>query len=415
MLRWHRQPPAGHNVCAATLDVIHKILVLDGEQRAALAVVRSLGRHGCTVRVASTRRRSLAGASRYATGNHEVPSPLLEPEAYRRAVDHLAAELNVDLVMPITEASWLALLESPDGGRSPPLPMTDLARFRRASNKEEVLTLASRLGLSVPEQWTILSPTGIESLIPRDAFPVVIKPARSIGGPRDRREQLGVDYARTPEELSSKIAGLGEELGPYLIQRRIEGPGIGVFALRWNGRVLATFAHQRVREKPPSGGVSVCSQSVAVSPSLLSGALSLLEALDWEGVAMIEFKRDRRSGDNYLMEVNPRFWGSLQLAVDSGVDFPWYLVQVALGLPVTPVTSWRVGARLRWFLGDIDHLIARILRTREELHLDSRSPGFLRAAASVLLPWRPGQRGEVFRLEDPMPAVHEAVAWIRAS
>ncbi len=253
MLRWHRQPPAGHNVCAATLDVIHKILVLDGEQRAALAVVRSLGRHGCTVRVASTRRRSLAGASRYATGNHEVPSPLLEPEAYRRAVDHLAAELNVDLVMPITEASWLALLESPDGGRSPPLPMTDLARFRRASNKEEVLTLASRLGLSVPEQWTILSPTGIESLIPRDAFPVVIKPARSIGGPRDRRGIAGGLCANSRGAFKQDCR-VGEELGPYLIQRRIEGPGIGVFALRWNGRVLATFAHQRVeKSRPPEG------------------------------------------------------------------------------------------------------------------------------------------------------------------
>ncbi len=111
---------------------------------------------------------------------------------------------------------------------------------------------------------------------------------------------------------------------------------------------------------------------------------------------MIEFKRDRRSGDNDLMEVNPRFWGSLQLAVDSGVDFPWYLVQVALGLPVTPVTSWRVGARLRWFLGDIDHFIARILRTREELHLDSRSPGFLRAAASVLCRGVPGSGARCF-------------------
>ena len=82
----------------------------------------------------------------------------------------------------------------------------------------------------------------------------------------------------------------------------------------------AVFAHRRLREKPPSGGVSVYRESVAPDPSLVARAAALLAGLGWRGVAMVEMKTDARTGTPYLMEVNGRFWGSLQLAVDAGVD-----------------------------------------------------------------------------------------------
>lgn len=37
---------------------------------------------------------------------------------------------------------------------------------------------------------------------------------------------------------------------------------------------------------------------------------------------MVEWKVDLRDGRPKLMEINPRFWGSLELAVRSGVNFP---------------------------------------------------------------------------------------------
>ena len=129
---------------------------------------------------------------------------------------------------------------------------------------------------------------------------------------------------------------------------------------------------------------------------------------------MIEYKQDTRSGRTFLMEINPRFWGSLQLAIDAGVDFPWYLAQLAIGEQVAPVTRWRVGVRSRWCMGEIDHLIARLRRSRDDLNLPSNAPGLFRTAASVLTPWRPRQRGDVFRVSDPLPSLREAVAWIRA-
>ncbi len=109
------------------------------------------------------------------------------------------------------------------------------------------------------------------------------------------------------------------------------GPGVGVFLLLWEGKLRAAFAHRRLREKPPSGGVSVYRESIALDPVLLERSRRLLESFGWQGVAMVEYKIDERTGTPILMEINGRFWGSLQLAVDAGVDFPRLLIECAEG------------------------------------------------------------------------------------
>jgi len=137
---------------------------------------------------------------------------------------------------------------------------------------------------------------------------------------------------------------------PSLIQERIVGPGMGVFVLCDRGQLVATFAHRRVREKPPSGGQSVLCESVALDPRLTNEAKRLLEPLGWHGVAMLEYKQDCRTARTVLMEVNGRFWGSLQLAVDAGVDFPYLCCQLAMGYPLSLPPAYRIGVKSRWLL-----------------------------------------------------------------
>lgn len=389
------------------------VLVLDGEHRAALAVVRSLGHRGAMVHVGASVSRSLAGGSRFATTETLLPDPLKGDLAYTTAVGELVARCGAQVVMPVAEASTLALLECPLATKVL-LPTSTLERFRQACDKAWVLQCAKELGIDVPGQWFLAEATDPLPELPPEAYPLVIKPSRSVVNEGGGRRKMGVQYANNRTELSSVLSGLGSDAGSVLLQRRIEGPGLGVFLLRWDGRVLASFAHRRIREKPPSGGVSVCCESAELSDRLKNQSIALLEALDWSGVAMVEFKRDQRTGREYLMEVNPRFWGSLQLAIDAGVDFPWYLLQAALGFPVTPVEHWRFGIRSRWFLGEMDHLITLARHSAADLHLPADAPGLLTTAFSVLLPWRPNQRAEICRLSDPVPAWREAVAWVRA-
>ena len=163
------------------------------------------------------------------------------------------------------------------------------------------------------------------------------------------------------------------------------------------------FAHRRLREKPPSGGFSVYRESIALQAGLVGAGLRLLEALDWRGVAMIECKREPATGRHVIMEVNGRFWGSLQLAIDAGVDFPSLLVRCAAGETVPECRQYRVGIRSRWFWGDVDHL-----------YLRWRSGGARLAALRDFVRVRPGRdRPEVWRWRDPAPFLVETLQWLR--
>lgn len=390
------------------------VLVLDGEERAALAVSRSLGSAGCEVYIGSPVTGSVAGGSRFVRGEALLPDPRTGGEAYARAVGHEAQRVGAGVVLPITEASALAILEHRQLLGNSVVPMGDLARFQAACDKPRVLATARELGILVPTQWVVDRVGEPAPSMERIPFPVVVKPARSLSGIEGSRRKVAVRHAREGSELDRVLADFRPDAYPLLIQERIQGPGVGVFLLRWKGSILAAFAHRRIREKPPSGGVSTCCESIPLTPGLLQQSVALLEALDWEGVAMVEYKRSCESESNYLMEVNPRFWGSLQLAIDAGVNFPTYLVQLALGRELSPMMNWKIGLRSRWLLGDFDHLIARLRRSPAELHLPDGSPGTLRSMAAILHPWRARQRNDVFRLTDPVPAVREAARWLRA-
>ena len=114
--------------------------------------------------------------------------------------------------------------------------------------------------------------------------------------------------------------------------------------LAQDGRVLASLAHRRVREYPVSGGPStIC---VSVVDERLSGyAAAVIHELGWTGVAMVEFKKD---DDYLLMEVNPRFWGSMPLATRAGVNFPHLLCRLAMGEKIGDVPAYPAGVKLRF-------------------------------------------------------------------
>jgi predicted ATP-grasp superfamily ATP-dependent carboligase len=143
-----------------------------------------------------------------------------------------------------------------------------------------------------------------------------------------------------------------------IIQERIPKKGLaqGVSILmNESSSCIAAFAHQRNREYPISGGPSTDRVSI-LAPQLVELSIHLLKELKWQGIAMVEWKIDPRDGQPKLMEINPRFWGSLELAIRSGVDFPTLYARVASGEMVRPVLNYRVGVQCRWMIpGEILH------------------------------------------------------------
>jgi len=198
---------------------------------------------------------------------------------------------------------------------------------------------------------------------------------------------------------------------PSLIQERVDGPGIGTFVLFEHGTLLTAFAHRRLREKPPSGGVSVLRESTVLDPRLAEHAVRLLAPLGWHGVAMLEYKQERRTGTPFLMEVNARFWGSLQLAIDAGVDFPHLVYQLARG--ERPVAGpYRAGVKSRWLLGDLDHLLARLVHRDRDLHLPDSAPSKWQTVREFLRQGGPELHYEVLSRDDPRPFRHELRTYI---
>ncbi|HEY8105395.1 MAG TPA: ATP-grasp domain-containing protein, partial [Gemmatimonadales bacterium] len=347
-----------------------EVLVTDGEQRASLAVVRSLGHAGYRPFVCSVSGRSLAGSSRFAVGETAVPDPLREPVRFADAVLDLARKRNARLLLPATDAALLALLPLRERFAELKLPFVDAAQFRRISDKALLMATAPEVGIAVPRQCPAPDRQAAEAAARGGlAYPLVLKPARSVGESAGRRVKLGVRHVLNPGGLATALDALPDAAYPLLLQERIVGPGVGVFLLVWNGELKAAFSHRRIREKPPSGGVSVYRESIPLDPELLARSRALLDRFGWQGVAMIEYKLNEATGTPYLMEINGRFWGSLQLAVDAGVDFPALLARLALGDDPEPVMSYRTGVRSRWWLGDVDHLIARLRRSPEALAL----------------------------------------------
>ena len=63
------------------------------------------------------------------------------------------------------------------------------------------------------------------------------------------------------------------------------------------------------------------------------------------------------------MEINPRFWGSLNQAICSGVDFPYLLYQMAVEGDIRPVFNYKTGVKTRWLMGDVRAMVDYLLKS----------------------------------------------------
>ena len=380
-----------------------RILVTDSDTRSALAVVRSLGHAGHEVFVAGDHDPSLASVSRHCHGRVRCPHPGQDPAGFVQSIVDAARQQKIALVVPTTEITTLLLTRHrgslPNDCR---LPFPDSDIVANASNKAWVVRLATELGVPVPRTIAVESASqALEIDLP---FPVVVKPARSRVQTDSGWLSMGVSYASNAADLSVTLQALPEQAFPVLLQERIDGPGKGIFACFDQGRPVALFAHRRLREKPPSGGVSVLCESAPLDAVAVEHGVRLLTRLQWQGVAMVEFKQDSRDGSLRLMEINARFWGSLQLAIDAGVDFPRILADIASGQAPSMPVPYAVGVRSRWLAGDLDALLLVLTRSRQRLDLPASHPGRLATLAGFLNPWGGNLNFEIERWDDFGPA-----------
>jgi predicted ATP-grasp superfamily ATP-dependent carboligase len=384
-------------------------IILDGNQRSALAITRSLGSKGAKLITADTSSNHLSASSCHSQVAEAYPDPAINTE---RFIDYLLAlneKYDIGLIIPATDITTNTLVMNQDklkGKINVVLPFLD--KYDELTDKYRLLELAESLGIPSPHS-TLVTDNQFPVGFSQDG-PVVIKPTRSKYYVNNGWLSTAVKIADSTEQAKSICANSlfsTPHIHPYMLQEFIDGEGQGVFAIYNHGTPVAFFCHRRIREKPPWGGVSVLSESAAPNENLIALSKKLLDHAQWHGVAMIEYKVSN-DGTPYLMEINTRFWGSLQLAIDSGVDFPGLLLQISKGENPQKLDSYRLSNKLRWFLGDVDSLY---------IYLKDKRYSNQQKLSRLLQFFRPGfgsTRHEIFRWSDPKPALAELRTYIKA-
>jgi predicted ATP-grasp superfamily ATP-dependent carboligase len=332
------------------------VLVTDEHYKHSLGIVRHLGKMGARVCVVASTKDALVCSSRYC--ERVFLSRGSSVDALVETVLEVVQENHFDVVIPVSYSMTRALARKREQLLvHSHLELASSDAIERAANKAEMVELARSVGVPAPKSFV---PSALSELLIRSRelqFPVVVKP---------RKESPGhppVRYAKNGEELRAFFSDKNgsepfSDADPPLIQEFIPGYGCGFFATYQDGQCKRTFMHRRIREYPASGGSSTCAESF-YDPQLEASGKRLLNELQWHGVAMVEFRRDSRDGSFKLIEINPKFWGSLDLALAAGADFPGDLCRMALGHTLTSTTEYQQNLRYHWPFatsGELFHL-----------------------------------------------------------
>jgi predicted ATP-grasp superfamily ATP-dependent carboligase len=390
---------------------VRSVLVLDGNQRSALAVTRSIGRRGVRVLVAEDAARSMAGSSRFCAEAFQYPSPRSTPDAFIESLVGDCRRRRVDVLYPMSDITMYHVLKHRECFSGIVIPFGSFDSYEQLSDKWRFFELAASLGLPIPVTHFVRDHSELPAIASQLRFPVVIKPYRSQLFCTGRWLFASVRYADSFAELMATVSTT-EYLArqPFLLQEYIEGENQGIFALCDRGVPQAFFSNRRIRDVPPAGGMVVLAESIPLNAKTRAIAERLLSHVGWHGVAMVECKI--RHGQPYILETNARFWASTQLAVDCGVDYPWLLYQLANGQPPNRLGSYDEYRRLRTLVGDMQHYYmnaAGQCLNRYESPAERE-----RALAGFWTFWDARTWYEVNRWNDPGPFVYELGLHARA-
>lgn len=378
------------------------VVLIGGQARMVLAVASSLGRRGIAVVHAPMGAVEDRMPSRHVRETLSIRRWLGTPEGFVAAVEAIAARWPGALLIPLNDSALVGLAGVRDRARFPVTIGCPAAEVvARTIDKTETARVAARLGIPVPRTFALPDAGAVEVQAARLTFPLFFKARDKID---HGRRHGGTDFGvgRHPDLAALRAAFVADPAHgrEYLFQEYCPGHDVLLSLLLHEGRVLAAFQARSLRTWPSTGGVTVLTRSEPVDPVLREQLAALLREIGWEGLAQADFRRDPATGRTVLLEINGRFWGSTFAAVQAGIDFPYYVWQLARGETPEPPANYRAGRMTHWAMGDLK----RLLRLwRHPAAGESRG----RELARFLSAFRPSVGGMMWRWDDPRPAWSE--------
>jgi predicted ATP-grasp superfamily ATP-dependent carboligase len=363
------------------------IAITDSETRKSLAVTRAFGRLGHNVINIATKKPILSGSSKYSKRSIYI-SKYTEENILKIIKDN-----NVDILIPCEEDTMELVAGSKRISELTECINPDLKSFNICRDKFLTMNHALKNGVRIPRTYLAEDIDELNkyiSALDEKDFPIVLKPRKGSGS-------RGIKVCQNIEEYNNvKHQYESSDLGIPMVQEFIPpgGDAIGASFLYYQGKEVCHFVHRRIREFPVSGGPSTLCESI-INPEAIEFGRRLLEGLNWNGVAMVEFKQDPRSGELVLMEINPRIWGSFQLPIFSGINFPEAIIDIfnKKGY-VEYKKTYREGIKLRWlFPADL-------------LSILSSSDKLLTKFSKIITPIKGEVTGMIFDSKDLKPVLY---------
>jgi predicted ATP-grasp superfamily ATP-dependent carboligase len=398
------------------------VLILGSVPRITVPLARSLRAHAVPVEVASFSAVEGPPWSRAVSDFIRLPTPhdrvdneadgVVDHSSLLESLTRLISQRRYDMLIPVNDPA-LAFISQHDTALRELLyvacPRAEVVQ--RVLDKSFTLQIAGKTGIHAPSTYRVSSPEELETLSNELRFPVVAKPYDQ--GGKSAGVDFKVRYFQTCESLRHALT-TDDRLGAkLLLQEFAVGDGVGIEVLIHHGQPVAIFQHRRVKEFPASGGVAAVAIAEPPEAILVDQALALLRALEWDGVAMVEFRYDRARQQTFLMEVNGRYWGTVALPIRAGVDFPWYEWQIAHGeTPIVP-PNCPAATRWRWSAGYISRW--------HDLAKDSVRKAFQHPAGLKKIGWKElvpsladlTMPDALWEINDPMPAIGELLRTVK--
>ena len=401
----HREGSAAYAAVRHPIDESYDFdaLVLDGRLRQSLVTVRSLGRRGLKVAALETSKDVPAFNSRWCQKAFSAPPFNLDTVPYLTYLEQLLDTTRARVLIPSGDGNIAVIRRYRERLSSRVrIALASESALERAINKDQTLAIAEQLGIGIPRGVAVNSLNDVETALREIGLPAVIKPVESWLWGEHQGKRFLSKLVTTRDEAKRAVEELTCFGGSTIFQQFLPGRREAINLLYAHGEVYAKFAQWAKRTQPPLGGISVLRQSIAVPLDIGEQAEQLVRAIELEGYAEVEFRRDSR-GQPYLMEINPRLSASVEIAVRSGVDFPHLLYQWASGECIDRVSSYRVGGWMRYLGGDI--------MTTVQALIERGRPGVptpLQALSGFFSSFFVPMGYDYFDWKDPLPALAAA-------
>jgi predicted ATP-grasp superfamily ATP-dependent carboligase len=385
------------------------VLIAEGENPVSLVILRSLRMKDVDAVVLASFSRCFSRFSRYCNQMILVPS-MARMKEYAKAVEKIVKKMKFNVFFPVFDWSLIPVSQNRDKISSyVKLPIASHESILKCFDKLSTMKLAIENDVPIPQTYFVHNSAELKKTSKEITYPAVVKPRWSIIWKNDRAFHRRGGFVNSAAELVATYNNIHQYFPFPLVQEYVPGVNYSVAALYNEGRPRAFCCVKVPRAWPPTGGNSCFRESVPLDSEMRKYSETLLNALDWHGIAEVEFRVDSRDNVPRLMEINPRFWGSLSVAVKAGVDLPYLLYRMTMDGDVKGVFNYKVGVKGRYFEQDLLYIISLFKDSSPTSGVWNRKK--LKVLGDWLKFYESGLFYDMFEVDDPLPFLFSSVSF----